>query len=278
MCKSDELSYSYDAKLNRYYLYKGIYDISFFVEDDDKEYEYEEIFERLLPNSIELKIFPLGGKLNLEKAFVNVNNSTDKVFFIADGDFDLLLGKEQIQADNFVYLKKYNIESYLLYKPAIMTYMRPRLRKTKSDTEQIVDYEKWECSITPFLKKVFALHLIVQKNSPEIRNVARGAAYFIKDNGFPNEENLGHYLKEVSEIIPDAGSRISDQITELEATYGNDVGCFICGKYLIESLARYLNTKPVNKKQNYDNLKSHLITHFDISQLNYLKERIISYI
>ena len=277
MTDLDKLEYSYDAMLNRYYLSKGMYDISFFVEDTGKEYEYEEIFERLLPTDKKRKIFPLDGKLNLEKAFSIVNDGTEKVFFIADGDFDILLGKKRVEADNFVYLKRYNIESYLLHKPAIITYMRPRLKRVKSDTEKIVDYEKWEQSIIPFFKKVFAIHLIVQKNNPEIKNVSRGAAYFIKNNGFPNENRLDDYIDEISRVLPNAQNLIHSQIAELEDTYGKEPGCFICGKYLIESLSRYLNTKPVNKKQNSDNLKSYLISHFDISQLDYVKDKIISY-
>lgn len=278
MNDSDELRYSHDAALNRYYFYKEMNDISFFVEDTDKEFEYEEIFERLIPDYIKRGIFPLGGKLNLEDAFSIVNNGIDKVFFIADGDFDLLLGREQIQADNFVYLKKYNIESYLLHKPAVITYMRPRLRKTKNDTEQIINYDNWEQSVLPFFKRIFAVHFIVQKNAPEIKNVSRGAAFFINKSGFPIEDKFRLYLNEITDILPDAENRIQDQITELENTYGNEANCFICGKYLLESLSRYLNTKPVNKKQNYNDLKSYLISHFDISQIEYVKDKILSYI
>lgn len=277
MSDLDELKYSYDAMLNRYYLCKGMYDISFFVEDTGKEYEYEEILERLLPNDKKRKIFPLNGKINLEKAFTIINDDTDKVFFIADGDFDLLLGRKRVEADNFIYLKRYNIESYLLYKPTITMYMRPRLKRVKSDTEQIVDYDKWEQSVIPFFKKVFAIHLIVQKNKVEMKNVSRGAKYFINEDGSPNEDNLNNYLNEVSMVFPDAKGLIPGQLAEFEDTYGEENGCFICGKYLIESLSRYLNTKPVIKKQNYDNLKSFLISNFDISQLDYVKEKIMSY-
>ncbi len=274
---SNELEYSIEAKLTRYYFYKGRFDISIFVEDTDKEYEYEEIFEEIIPQIKNVGIFPLGGKLFLEKAFPIVNNDEDKVFFIADGDFDLLLNRKRVEEDNFIYLKKYNIESYLLNKQAVIKYMRPRMKKIKFQTEEIVDFELWEESVIPFLKRVFALHLIVQKTVPEIKNVSRGAAFFLNKKGFPAEENFIKYLEEVKIKIPDAKEKIDSQIAELERVYGKEPGCFICGKYLIESLARYLNSKPVNKKHSYEDLKAFLISNIDKNELDYLKDRIIMY-
>lgn len=273
-----DLKYSDNAAITRYYFQKELYDISFFVEDTDKEYEYEEIFERILPIEIKRGIFSLGGKSNLENAFYIVNNKIGKVFFIADGDFDIILGRKQIQADNFLYLKKYNIESYLLYKPAIISYMRPRLKIPKSETEQVIDYDAWEQTVTPFFKKIFALHSLIQKNELQIKNVSRGAAFFVNKNGMPNEQNYDKYLDEIKTIIPNVEDEIQGRTIDLEYTYGSEATCFVSGKYFIESLSRYLNSKPVNKKQNYDDLKAFLIANFDITQLDYLVKKIKSYI
>ena len=41
-----------------------------FVEDADKEYEYEELFEKMFTTELKIDcIFPTGGKLKLEEAF-----------------------------------------------------------------------------------------------------------------------------------------------------------------------------------------------------------------
>ena len=43
----DELRYTREAELNRYLFYKDINEINFFVEDKNKEFEYETILEKL---------------------------------------------------------------------------------------------------------------------------------------------------------------------------------------------------------------------------------------
>ena len=43
----DGLQFSEEAELNRYLFYSDLNEINFFVEDKDKEYEYETIFLRL---------------------------------------------------------------------------------------------------------------------------------------------------------------------------------------------------------------------------------------
>ena len=180
-----ELKYSDDALLARVLFLASSKELNIFVEDEGKEYEYEEIFERLLPDKLKINIiFPTGGKTKLEEAFSLFGNNTEygKCFFIADGDFDIALGRKQINADNFLYLKKYNIESYLLDKSVIMKFMRPKLKTTIVETVKIVDIKCWETIIVPYFKKIFALHFIVQKNMLGIENVAKQAPYFITIN------------------------------------------------------------------------------------------------
>lgn len=278
MSNSEGLSYSPEAKLAEFDMLKKHDDVHFFVEDTDKEYEYEEIFERLFPNHLTFQIYPMGGKPFVEMAYEELKSESVMVFFIADGDFDVALQRPLKQADNFIYLQKYNIESYLLCKSAVLSYMRGRLKKRIKDTERVVDYDGWKQTITPFFKKVFALHCIVQKRCPELPNVSKGAPYFINKDGSPNTANYDRYLKDIQQKLPNIEEHIPSQIQELEHLYGCDVSCFVCGKYLLESLSRYLNTKPVSKKQDYDDLKRNLITLFDITQLSFLRNSIISYI
>ena len=278
MRNSEDLLYSQEALFNKYYFLEDQVDVVIYVEDTNKEYEYEKIFQRLFDMKLKCKIIALDGKLNLEEAFRTKTTRRNKAFYIADGDFDLALGRTQIQADNFVYLKKYNIECYYLYQPAILTYMSMRLGKQIQETASLIDYDNWESNITPYYKKVFALHCIVQKQELGIPNVAKGACYFIDKNGFPNLSNYQRYLTEIKSDIPDINNQIEPQVQELENLYGNDLNCFICGKYIIESLSRYLNSKPVHKKRDSEDLKNHLILSFDTSQLNYIKDKVLAYI
>lgn len=275
-----DLIFSEDALLSRVLFLASKTELNIFVEDEGKEYEYEEIFERLLPENLKVNcIFPTGGKPFLEKAFklFGSNEEYGKCFFIADGDFDIILGKKMIMADNFVYLKRYNIESYLLHKTTILNYMRPKLKKNKKETAEIIRYDDWLNIVTPFFKKLFSLHCLVQKYHPEIKNVARGIEQFLDSDGFPNENNYEMYKNEMSSFIPNIDTEINIMLKSLESIYGSNSTDFICGKCFISSLKSMLNSK-IKKKMNYDELKAVLISGFDITTLYYVRNKLYTYL
>lgn len=275
-----DLTYSEDALLSRVLFLASKTELNIFVEDAGKEYEYEELFERLLPKEIKINcIFPTGGKPALEEAFDLFGSDEEygKCFFVADGDFDIILGKKMIVADNFIYLKKYNIEGYLLHKDTVLKFMRPRLKKTLSETAEIIQYDQWLKTVTPYFQKLFSLHCVVQKNHSETQNVGRGIEQFIDKNGFPNEISFNRYKSEISSFVPDIDKKISEMLVLLETTYGYDSSNYICGKCFISSLKSMLNTK-LDKKINYDELKSTLISGFDITSLFYVRDKLLDFL
>ena len=275
------LSYSPDGAFNKYIYCKKAGYIHFFVEDTGKEFEYEEILERMFHGSHQpqFQIFAMGGKKYVEEAFSRTSGSTDKVFFIADGDFDRALGKQQVTAQNFVYLRRYNIESYLIYKPAVITFMRKKLKKEIDETKRIVDYESWEGTVSPYLKSVFALHCLVQQNCESEENVGKGPGYFFDSIGFPDFTSYNAYLTSINSQCTITQADIDNQCNTLEEIYGTEIGAFVCGKYLIHSLLYYLQSKFTKRRNlDVDSLREYLISNFDISLLDYLKERIEAYI
>lgn len=281
MKKDFDLVHSGEALLSRVLFLASSTELNVFVEDDGKEYEYEEILERLLPDSIKINIiFPTGGKLKLEEAYELFGKSEEygKCFFIADGDFDKALERTQINAPNFLYLEKYNIESYFIDESCIGNFMRPILHEQLDKTKQIIDYPSWESTISSYFKKIFALHFIVQNNSLGIPNVSKGVAFFIEKNGLPKEDNLNRYIDDIEKFLPDVKDEISANTEKLESIYGTDMTCFVCGKYLIESLARFLGSKLSKKKIGYEELERFLISNFDITSLEYIKDKLFAYI
>ena len=275
-----DLNYSEDGLLTRVIFLASCHDINIFVEDINKEYEYEEIFERLFTSEFRINcIFPTGGKKKLEEAFHLFGSSEEygKTFFIADGDFDRALGTPMIVANNFVYLNRYNIESYLLHKDSILRFMRPRLQKTLLDTQKLIKYDEWYDASSKFLEKLFVLHFVVQKFCPTIENVGRGYARFFNPDGTPKESEYDKYKLEISKIISDIDDKIAYASNELKAIYGTKSENFICGKCFIGSLKSYLNTF-INKKVNESEVKAILISGFDTLQLSYVTDKLFSYL
>lgn len=274
-----ELEFSEDALLARVLLLISDNGINFFVEDSYKEYEYEEIFEKLFSEEINIcNIFSTGGKPKLEEVFSIYGNCPEyKTFFIADGDFDIALNKNMIIADNFVYLNRYNIESYLLNEEAVYTFMRRKLKKTKADTKNTIDYKLWITTMTPFFKELFVIHCLAQKYVPDIKNVARGPARFLNSDGMPNVEKLQSYKEEIKAMISNYDTEFLQMQNVLKSIYGDSTGCYECGKYYVFSLKKYLDTF-VRKNIKEEDLRAALINMIDISQLGYVKEQLYSYI
>lgn len=280
MSETFDLFYSDEALLSRVIFLSSPECISIFVEDEHKEYEYEEIFEKLLPPNIKIScIFPTGGKPKLEEAYELFGNSIEygKTFFIADGDFDSALNNPMICASNFLYLKKYNIESYLLNKEAVIQFMRPKLKKTIKATEKIIGYDEWILNIDAFFKEIFKVHFLVQKYCPEIKNVSRGFAMFITKNGLPDYSKLQKYKEEISTYIPDIETKINEASAVLEECYGCEVGSYVCGKCLVGCLSRHVNSF-IKKKLNDEEVKSFLVSNMECSNLHYIKDSLVEYL
>lgn len=275
-----DLSFSEDALLNRVLFISGKNKINLFVEDTNKEFEYEEIFEKIFSEDFKLNcIFPTNGKTYLIEAYnlFGTNEEYGKNIFIADGDFDILLGKSMVNSDNFIYLEKYNIETYLINKKAIINTMRPRLKLEKSKVEKYINLDYWYSKILPFMKKIFSLHCLVQLENISLKNVGRNPNSFLNKNGLPNYSQCEKYELEIKSYIPDIEEKYNQLNLTMEQSSSDDPLKFICGKYLLTSLCLYLNDKSQNKYK-YDKLKADLISRIDPECFIYIKNRVTSYL
>jgi hypothetical protein len=275
-----DLSFSEDALLNRVLFISGKNKINLFVEDTNKEFEYEEIFEKIFSEDFKLNcIFPTNGKPYLIEAYnlFGTNEEYGKNIFIADGDFDILLGKSMVNSDNFIYLEKYNIETYLINKKAIINTMRPRLKLEKSKVEKYINLDYWYSKILPFMKKIFSLHCLVQLENISLKNVGRNPNSFLNKNGLPNYSQCEKYELEIKSYIPDIEEKYNQLNLTMEQSSSDDPLKFICGKYLLTSLCLYLNDKS-QYKYKYDKLKADLISRIDPECSIYIKNRVTSYL
>ena len=144
-----DLMYSDDANAARYFFLRTTNDINFFVEDKDKEYEYEEIFDRMFEGKYRINsIFGVGGKEQLKDRFHEFGvcdpESNAINIYLADGDFDILLTPSaMIHNQNFIYLKAYNIETYYIDENAIIEYLRGVLKLRKKEVKTLLNFESW---------------------------------------------------------------------------------------------------------------------------------------
>lgn len=169
-------------------------EIVVFVEDINKEYFYEKIFDRLFDNeNMLLKPIGLGGKNKVISRF-NENKEKDEndYFYLVDGDFDRYIGIELIEDDRFIYLEAYNIENYIIDENVVYNFLTGRLKKTKSEVRDLFDFNKWKQKIVDESKKLFLCYAFILSylNNIEDSSIIIDKRYNARGNSFLSIENV----------------------------------------------------------------------------------------
>ncbi|OCA87904.1 hypothetical protein A8F94_08715 [Bacillus sp. FJAT-27225] len=282
MSDSDELLYSSEASATRYMYYQDLNDINIFVEDSGKEYEYETIFKRLLGENYKIRsIFSAGGKSGVEDRFeeFGINNPSNpkiKNLYIVDGDFDRYINSEEmIENPYFIYLKTYNIENYFIDEDACVQFSKGRLKCLDHEVKEKLKFSWWRDLVVGQATKLFLAYSFVKKYYPEHPTVSRSTGEFIDaTTGFERQDGA---FDRYWDFVNSLDNRAEAEILIIKEKYidinGEDFFNLICGKFLLDSLCWYIRVI-IESKFNHDDFKWHLINHFDISKLDYVKDSI----
>lgn len=282
----DELSdliYSNEAAINRIEFYQGYNDVNFFVEDKEKEYEYETILNRLLEGKFRISsVFALGGKKDVIKRFYECGEISNgiKNIYIVDGDFDrYTYPDEMINTSCFIYLKAYNIESYFIDENACYQFAKGKMRCVDKVVKEKINFKHWKTKIVHQAKKLFLCYCFLKKYHPSEESVGRNHYLFIEQiSGFEREDGAyDDYWKSILMLDQDAPRKIKEIAQIYEYINGNDYYNLICGKFLFTSLYCHLRNIIGKSFPQYD-LRWHLINNFKITSLDYVKEAILAHI
>lgn len=275
------LQFTEDAELNRYLFYSDINEINFFVEDKDKEYEYETIFSKMFEGKYRIaSIIAAGGKKGVKKAYeefgeVDSENPTKNNIYIVDGDFDRYIHQQEMICNrHFIYLKYYNIENYFIDEKAILKFAKGKLHMLDSEVKDIVRYVEWRDKIVTQAGRLFLLYCAVQKSLPAEPNVARNEYLFIDDKtGFERAGAYSQYYQHILSLDSDIIIEMQKIMNTYESINGPDYFGLICGKFLLTSLFVYLRGR-IKKSFTRDELRWSLLCDFDMTSLDYIKEAV----
>ena len=283
---SDDLIFSLQASATRYLFYSDFNDINIFIEDTGKEYEYESIFKRMLGKKYAIEtIFTTGGKKGAIEIFneyggASATNPKIKNLFIVDGDFDFYIHQEDmIDSPHFLYLETYNIENYFIDENACLKFAKGRLKCIDTFVTQKVAFNTWKVTIVSQATNLFILYCFIKKYHPEIQTISRPSGEFLDSNtGFERSDGaFDRYLESIKAIDSEINIKMIDIKRKYQEKNGEDYFNLICGKFLLKSLCWYLRNI-IGSKFDHDDFKWHLINNFDITKLDYVKERIFSLI
>lgn len=287
-CKKDKkgkqkmeegLFYSENALLNRVLFLSGTNELNIFVEDENKEYEYENIFNRLFSNNLKINnIFPMKGKKGVRKAFEEYGDSFENIpaIYLVDGDFDVIMEKEMINHPNYIYLEKYNIESYYIDKGATLRFVSGKMKKRQKDIVDVVDYDIWKTRTYKLLKDLFINYIIAQIAFPEEKNVGISPHKYLSNvNGEIDQKAIYAYIDQLSKRVVNYNELYNIYNTRYLECLEGDATRLICGKYVIACLTTYLRKK-INITFKEEDFRYYLVGEFDIKKLNFLKRRVLN--
>ena len=219
----NELEYSNDALDARADMKDpDVSEIFVFVEDINKEFFYEKIFDRLFDNeNMLLKPIGLGGKNKVISRFnENKEKGENDYFYLVDGDFDRYIGIELIEDDRFIYLEAYNIENYIIDENVVYNFLTGKLKKTKREVRKLFNFNQWKDKIVDESKKLFLCYAFIQyylnniedseiiidkkynakgKSFLSIENVSRSPFEFL--NPYTGYEQVGNFDKYYREVV-----------------------------------------------------------------------------
>ena len=219
----NELEYSNDALDARADMKDpDVSEIFVFVEDINKEFFYEKIFDRLFDNeNMLLKPIGLGGKNKVISRFnENKEKGENDYFYLVDGDFDRYIGIELIEDDRFIYLEAYNIENYIIDENVVYNFLTGKLKKTKREVRKLFNFNQWKDKIVYESKKLFLCYAFIQcyllniedseiiidkkynakgKSFLSIENVSRSPFEFL--NPYTGYEQVGNFDKYYREVV-----------------------------------------------------------------------------
>jgi len=282
LCTDNELDRSHEAQITNTVFFEDVNDITIYVEDRDKEAEYETIFKRLFQEKYRIsKIFPAGSKTAVKECFYSEReNKGKKQIFIVDGDFDRFKDESLINDPRFIYLEMYNIESYFIDHKAAAIFMKSLVCKMDEQVEQLLRFDTWYYKIVNQAKDLFLLYLYIQIYKSGVENVSRSPYLFLDRNtGFKREDgSFETYKAQILEDQENAEEKIDELRSKYESFYGNDYKYLICGKFLLKSLACHIKANCHKRKTHFDNdsLRWALINNFDVEKLSFIREKTLA--
>ncbi len=274
MCTKDDIyipQYSEEAFFSRAKMLDSNDVLKIYVEDYGKEYLYETIINNITDRNIKDKflIIGLGSKNSVKKEFIE--NFNKDAIYIVDGDFDKFLDEDSlIKKENFIYLRTYNIESNYIDDENIINFIKGKIKKTDFEVKEVIKLEEWHNSLKINLFELFIYFCYIQKYINGSKNVGNGFNFYFRDNLEFNEK---YY--EMLEELEKGDEYFSEKIKELKNKVLKEIEKeedFICGKYLLTSLSKYLRNK-IGKNVSFklDDLEWALISNIRKDKLYYIE-------
>jgi len=282
---SNPPSYSHKSMFAKALLYTSYNSFTVFVEDSSLEHMYVTIFNRLFPDHTICKVFPLGGRDTVHRAFYAYKNKEVSIpgfsFFLCDLDLEPYLNSILIEDDIFIYLQEYSIENYFIDEIALSKALQWKKGQTAEEIRKRVNFVEWLELVVGAFYRLHVGYVLCRKHALG-DNAQKSPYLFIENNGYvPDYSQIEKYLSDLKTEYGEREKEFEEEFEEISKliitkTFGNKKAS-ISGKYLLASLSRFASNV-CDQRIDSDLLLGMLVDHFDITTLYFVRNKILKQI
>lgn len=282
-------SWSDDGLSSRDIFFSMFNDVDFYVEDEEQENLYLEIFGKLFSDIRINQIFPLGGKGNVITHANDENNSKNgrTLVYVVDKDFDDLLGS-MVSNKNVFYLSKYCIENFLVDESSLIDVaIEAQPKKKREALTGELSFAKFIEGVVTDLDLLFRLFFLVQKFDLGLKNCDYSPEQFsVKDKPYKlDRDKINSYKSSViNALVIERGLFKSerDVLSYLDSVFSpassGDFDSNISGKFILAMTMHYLKKKIKCGNISLDSLTFRLAKNSNLAGMSTLRDQIREYL
>jgi hypothetical protein len=287
--KNEDLAYpvrSIEGRAALDIFYIDFNDVNFYVEDEDQENLYFEIFKKYFPEVRFSKIFPLGGKKAVLAHAADQNNKkvSPKSIYLVDKDFDDIL-EEIVSDDRVFYLEKYCIENYIFDSDAaVSVVVETHPKKKFFEVNEDLRIEDFRINAMQSLAPLFLQFYCVQELGLGIVNCDSKPEEFslqsftwILDEGKVN--SYEDKVRRVCEKLRKA-DELAELIEEMSPLFLNPAKFdqVVSGKFSLAMMFHYIKSKYKMGSISFDSFVYRLAKNNDIKSISPVMYKIKNYL
>lgn len=268
--------YSTIEEQSLHMLYSDITQYHIYVEDRGSEDMYSLILSNIFQKRIpEGNIRPLSGKISVIQTYTEIGKEAGNIF-IVDADFDILLGTKCVLGENFFYLQRYNIESYLINPLEMVGWVYATSKfATYRQVATAIDIENWLRITYDELERLFLAYACVKSIDPTAKTVGIGYSEYLTDN-LIDSNKINAYIDTAKAEYPTYDETYNDIKRKYISNLDGKKERLICGKYILHLFQRFLTT--ISYQRKYEAIIKDLCFHINPDNFMSLRDEILNYI
>lgn len=202
-------------------LFRRLQNLEVYVEDDNDEVFYLELFKRISPKGVVVaRVVSLGGRTNVIEACKTHNFNDSAAIFIVDGDLYWVADMERDIPRGAYEIPSYCIENLLICRVAACDFLYESDGKCHiEDIEEKLNWAQWQASLSPLVEL-----FIIYAAAHELRS------------GFPTVSNgIGSVITGTKGSPPELDI---DKIQTLKANLARDLHAMFTASKVDEVVSR----------------------------------------